>query len=128
MKNEKGFSLIELVIFIVVTSILVSAILLAFVSALTNTPTLIQNTKAILTAKQCAEWFLGQRRLNGLNAIDNTCTDPLTIPSQCTVPNGYTLTGSCRQTTVRSDSNYRLITLTVGGAGSAVLNVLIGQY
>jgi len=124
MKKQKGFTLIELVMFIVITSILASAILLSFVTAMSKTPTILQNTIAMQTAKQCMEWVIGQRRINGYNSI--TCNS--TVPTFCTVPTGYTLTSSCHSTTIGGDNNYETITVTVSGLGNAVLNLLIANY
>jgi prepilin-type N-terminal cleavage/methylation domain-containing protein len=129
MRKQAGFSLIELIVFIIITSILASAILFSYVSALGKSPTLLQNTIATQTARQCAEWYLGQRRVNGYSSVSGTnCTSSLTLPSFCTVPSGYTLAATCSQTTVRSDTKYETITLTVSGAGSAALTLLLGDY
>lgn len=129
MKKHNGFTLIELVMFILITSILASSILLSYVGALGNSPTLLQNTIASQTVKQCAEWYLAQRRLNGYSNVSGAhCTNPLTINGFCTKPAGYTLTGTCAPTTVRGDTNYETITLSVGGNGSASLSFLLGKY
>lgn len=124
MKKQKGFTLIELVMFIVITSILASAILLSFVTAMSKTPHILQNTIAMQTAKQCMEWFIGQRRVNGYSSI--ACNS--TVPTFCTTPTGYTLTSSCSTTTIGGDSNYETITVTVSGLGDAVLDLLIANY
>jgi hypothetical protein len=70
------------------------------------------------------EWFIGQRRMNGYSSI--ACNS--TVPVFCTAPAGYTVTTSCNTTVIGSDSNYETITVTVGGAGNAVLTLLIAQY
>ncbi len=119
-----GFTLIELVTFIVIISILASAILLSFMTAMNKTPLVLQNTIASQTAKQCAEWFLGQRRLNGYTSF--TCNS--TVPAFCIAPAGYTLTSSCSTTTISGDSNYEMIAITVSGPGSAGLNLLLAKY
>lgn len=129
MKHYQGFTLIELILFIIITSLLASAILLTFVGSLGNSPSLLQNVIATETVKQCAEWYLGQRRLNGYSAVSGSnCTNPLAINGFCTVPTGYTLTGTCSQTTVRSDTEYETVTLTVSGAGNATITLLFGKY
>lgn len=129
MKKQQGFTLIELIMFIIITSILASAILLAYIGALGKPPSILQNTIATERLRQCADWYLSQRRINGYSSVSNAnCTASLTIPSMCSVPSGYTLTGTCTQTTLRGDSNYETITLTVAGAGSATLSLLLGDY
>jgi prepilin-type N-terminal cleavage/methylation domain-containing protein len=122
--EQKGFTLIELVMFIVITSILAGAVLLGFVNTMNNTPAVLQNTIASQTAKQCMEWFVGQRRVNGYSSI--ACNS--TVPAYCTAPTGYTIATSCSTTTINSDSTYETITVTVSGAGNAALNFLIGKY
>lgn len=129
MIKQAGFTLIEIILFIVVTGILASSILLAYVGAFGNYPSIIQNTIASQTARQCADWYLAQRRLNGYGIVSGTnCTNPLTLPSICSVQSGYSISGTCSQTTVRSDSDYETITLTVSGLGNASLTLLLGNY
>ncbi len=124
MKKQQGFTLIELVMFIVITSILASAIFLSFVTAMNKTPPILQNTIASQTALQCAEWFLGQRRLNGYTSF--TCN--AVVPAFCTAPSGYTVSTSCSTTTIAGDSNYETISITVSGTGDAGLNLLLANY
>lgn len=124
MKKHRGFTLIELVMFIVITSILASGILLSFITVLNKTPVVLQNSIASQTAKQCAEWFLGQRRINGFSNF--TCN--ATVPAFCTAPTGYTLTSNCTTTAISGDSNYKTITITVSGAGNAGLSLLLADY
>ncbi len=124
MKKYEGFTLIELIMFIVITSILASAILLSFVTVMSKTPLILQNTIASQTAQQCAEWFLGQRRVSGYSSF--TCN--ATVPTFCTTPAGYTITSSCSTTTIAGDSNYETIAITVSGAGDAGLNLLLAKY
>lgn len=125
MKKLSGFSLIELVLFIVVTSILSTVILLAFSSPLLKTSTDRQQIIAQQAAKQCMEWFIGQRQLNGFSSL--TCPSTPS-PSICTGPPGYTVSTSISCTTVNSDSSYMTIAVTVTGLGNAVLTTLIADY
>ena len=111
IKKVKGFTLIELVIFIVITSILASTILLAFNAALRETPTARENNIATQTAKKCIEWYVGQRQLNGYTSVATGTT----VPSFCTAPAGYTVTVNVATTTYNGDNNYKTITVTVTG-------------
>lgn len=128
--RQQGFTLIELVLFILVTSLLISGIMLGYIGALNNYPVVLQNTIAMQSAKQCAQWYLGQRRLNGYSSISGAnCTNPLTLPSICFAPTGYNLTGTCSQTTLHSgDTNYETITITTSGKGDATVTLLVGNY
>jgi type II secretory pathway pseudopilin PulG len=127
MKKQGGFTLIELIIFIIITSILGTTILLAFVYALNTSPTTSRNAIADLAAQQCAEWFMGQRQLNGYSSI--SCTNPNT-PSYCSsnMPAGYTISTSCTATTISSDSNYETLSIIVSGNGNAALTLVLGNY
>lgn len=125
MKKQQGFTLIEILLLIVVTGILGSTIMLSLNMAAQKTPVLFNYVIAEQTVRQCAEWYLGQRRLNGFNSI--TCPST-TVPSFCTKPAGYTLAVNVACTTINTDTDYKTITVTVGGAGSASLSVLIADY
>jgi len=124
MKKHQGFTLIELVMFIVITSILASGILLSFVTLMSKTPVVLQNMIASQTAKQCAEWFLGQRRLNGFDTL--TCNG--VVPAFCTAPSGYTITSTCATTSIGGDSNYDIVTIAVSGPGNAGVSLLLADY
>ena len=124
MKSQ-GFTLIELVIFIIVTSLMINALFLAYSTALLNAPLLLQNTIARQTARNCMEWFVGQRRLNGYSAFSCPST---AVPSFCTAPAGYTLSVNISCTTINSDANYKTITITVSGKCDAALTTLTANY
>jgi type II secretory pathway pseudopilin PulG len=123
MKNELGFSLIELVIFIIIMALLAAAIAvvgLPFLSA----PTVHQDIFAKETAAQCMEWYLGQNYVNGYSSI--TCPST-TVPGFCTTPTGYTLSVNITCTTYNSDTNYKTIVVTVTGFGNASLSYMIAS-
>ena len=124
MKKYSGFSLIELVIFIIITGILAKGILLSMSAVSSNSPTSLQNIIATQAAQQCIEWFIGQENLNGYSSI--TCNS--TTPAFCTAPSGYTVSSSCSTTTISGDSNYETITVTVTGAGNATLTYVMASH
>ena len=126
MKKLSGFSLIELIVFIVITAILASTVLLTFVTALGKTPIDRQQIIATQTAQQCMEWYLGQRRINGFSNV--ACSASPTTPTMCALPTGYNFKNSITCTTINGDDNYKLITVTVSGAGDATLTSLIADY
>ena len=122
MKKQIGFTLIELIVFIVIIGILGSTFFISFNNALNNTGSAQDNLKALQTATQCMEWFIGQRRLKGFSSLSCPSTS---VPSFCTAT-GLTVNIAC--TTLSSDSNYKTITVTVSGAGDATLTTLIADY
>lgn len=124
MKKSSGFTLIEVLIFIVISSLLASAILIAFVTSLEKTPTVHQQLVASLTAKKCMEWFIGQNRMNGYSTLSCPSTPS---PTMCSAPSGYSISSSISCTTISGDSNYKTITVTVSGLGDATLTTLIAS-
>lgn len=125
MKKMQGFTLIELIIFIVVTAILANSILLMFSTSLLKTPVLRQQIIANQTAKQCMEWFVGQRRFTGYATL--TCPSTPS-PAFCSVPSGYAISNTITCTTLNGDANYKTITVAVSGLGDATLTSLISSY
>jgi type II secretory pathway pseudopilin PulG len=126
MKKFNGFSLIEVIIFIVITSILSIVIIMPVVITLQKSPLNRQQMIALQTAQQCMEWYLGQRRMNGFSGI--TCSASPSTPTMCTLPSGYSFSNSITCTTINSDTNYKLITVSVTGIGDATLKSLIADY
>jgi len=123
--KQQGFTLIELVLFIIVSSLLATTILVALVTATQKIPTIHQDVVATQTAKRCMEWFLGQNTLQGYSNL--TCPNT-TTPSFCTTPSGYSISTNISCTTINSDTNYKTISVTVSGLGDASFSTLIAAY
>lgn len=131
LHRHKGFSLVELVVFIVVIGFAISSVFLAFQTALTQTPYGNSQTVATLLAQGRMDFILGQRRLIGFANFSDLCTG-VSPPTICTLPaaiTGYTITSSITTTTINSDSNYKIITVTVNGPhnSAATLNTLVAS-
>lgn len=124
MKTQ-GFTLIEILVFIIVTSLLMTTILLGGITALRNTPTVHYQWIAMQLAQGCMEWFLEQRRLNGYSSLSCPSTPSTSI---CPGWSGFTMTSNISCTTWNSDSNYKTITVTVSGLARATLSTQIGNY
>jgi type II secretory pathway pseudopilin PulG len=126
MKNQQGFTLIELVLFIIVTGLLANTILLSIVTAGQKTPVAQQNNSAAQTARRCMEWFIGQRRLLGYSIFSCPSTS---VPAFCAAPTGYTVAVNITcAPTINSDSNYKTIAITVSGNGNATLTAIVADY
>lgn len=125
MKIQNGFTLIEILLLIVVLGFLGATMVLTLRNTTEKGSTLLQNATALQTARQCMEWFSGQRQLNGYASI--SCPSS-TVPSYCTAPSGYTLAVSVTCTTISSDANYKTLTVTVSGRGNATLSTLFASY
>lgn len=120
-----GFTLIEVLVFIVVSGLLMSTILLSATTALRESPSVHQQWVALQTARQCMEWFLDQRRLNGYAILSCPSTPSATA---CSAPSGYSVSTSVTCTTWNSDTEYKTITVTVSGLASASLSTQIGNF
>lgn len=124
-KSDHGFTLIEILVFIVVSSLLMTTILLSSFNGLRRAPTVHHQWVALQTARSCTEWFLNQRRLLGYATISCPSTS---VPAACTAPAGYTVGVSVQCSTWNTDSNYKTITVNVTGLASASLSTAIGSY
>ena len=124
-KKSSGLSLIELVIFIVISGFLLSAIFLYSRVILPNKASIEQQLTAYMTAQKCLEWFLGQRYLNGYSSL--TCPSTPT-GKLCTAPSGYSVATTISCVTISGDANYKRITVNVTGPWRATYTTLISNY
>ena len=125
MTSTHGFTLIEILVFLVVSSLLMSVMLLGATTALNKRPSVHNEWVALRTAQSCMEWYLDQTRLNGYTAL--TCPSSPTA-SVCSGPTGYNISTSVSCTTWNSDTTYKKITVTVSGLSNATASVQIGKY
>ncbi|MCX7121086.1 MAG: type II secretion system protein [Gammaproteobacteria bacterium] len=122
LNHSAGFSLIELVVFIVVIGLAVSGIFLAFSTALQKAPLVNTQTLANQLAIARMDMIIGQRRMVGFSSFTDICPGP----AVCTVPaaiTGYTITSTITPVTIGSDTNYKLIDVTVTGPQNSKANL-----
>lgn len=122
-KHASGFTLIELMAFIIVSAILLNVLMFGSNIALRQLPTINNQWRAIQIARGCVENYLQAQR--------NYQYQSLTCPSTpstgiCPVPSGYSVAMSVTCTTWNGDSTYKTLTVTVSGAASTSLSVLLG--
>jgi Tfp pilus assembly protein PilE len=130
-KQLQGFTLIEMIIFIIITSILMKGILLATSIAMKGTPFAHQNLISQNLAQQCMEGFIGERRQLGYNHAKLVAASPVTggnMPSTCTSGNGFTVSASIVATTLNTDSAYKTIQVSITGSDIMTLNTIIADY
>lgn len=125
MSRQAGFTLIEILVFIVVSSLLMSVILVGANTAMRDAPSTHNQWVAIQTARRCMEWFLQQRQLNGYSAL--TCPSTPSAAA-CSTPSGYSVSTSVACTTWNSDSGYKTLTVSVSGKSTATLSTQLGEY
>ncbi|MBU0455319.1 MAG: prepilin-type N-terminal cleavage/methylation domain-containing protein [Pseudomonadota bacterium] len=124
MRKTRGFTLVELIIFIVIMGIIGVTILFAVKTVLQGGPTVNHQMVATRTAERCVEWYLGQRRMKTYTGIALGSS----VPSFCVAPSGYSISTNVASTTYYGDSNYKTVTVTVSGAGSATFRLLLADY
>jgi prepilin-type N-terminal cleavage/methylation domain-containing protein len=125
MKKQAGFTLIELVLFIMIIGILASTILLTLRTTLKATPAQHNNYIALQSARACLDGMLGEKALFGVAFFPCPST---TVPGNCLAPTGYSLGVNFVCTTLNSDTTYKTITVTVTGIGNATLTALVATY
>lgn len=125
LQKSSGFTIIEVLVFIIVTSLVMTTLLMSANTALLKSPVTHQQWRASQVAQQCMEWFLDQSRLNGYSSLSCPSTPS---PSACSGPSGFSVSASIACTTWNSDSNYKTITVTVSGLANSTLSTQIGNY
>jgi type II secretory pathway pseudopilin PulG len=109
VKRASGFTLVELIIFIVGLGILASTILLPLVVSLRSSPTGFSTLAAFEVAKGRMELIRMQSRANVLAATQDICP--------ASTPTGYTVTSVIGAApSPNNDTNqYKQVTVTVTG-------------
>ena len=119
-----GFSLIEVIVFIVVLGVLVAGLVVAFGSQLQNSPVAGRLDSAAELAQQRMELILAQRRAMGFAAFAYPCPGP----AICTPPTGYTVTSSIVAGYGADPTNYKIVTVSVSGSSSITATALVANY
>ena len=119
-----GFSLIEMIVFIVILGVLMAGLVVAFTSPLQNAPAAGRLDQAAELAQGRMELILAQRRATGFAAF----ADPCPGPAVCTPPTGYTVTSSIVAGYGADPINYKVITVNVSGTSAISATALVARY
>ena len=128
-----GYSLIELIVFIVVLGILGAALFTGFSTALMTSASSQPGLDATQLAQQRMELILAQKRRLGFAGFVSTTFDPCTSappstqPVCISIPAGYTVS-STLTANWNGNANYKVITVTVTGKDQASLVALVANY
>lgn len=117
-RHVGGFTLIELIIFIVITGVLVAGLGAVFSATMKGGADPGRLTQATQIAQERMELILGRRRAVGFAAFTDPCpASPLCTPA----PTGYIVAANI-VTGWNGNFNYKVITVTVTetATGSAV--------
>jgi type II secretory pathway pseudopilin PulG len=125
MNRIRGFTLVELVVFIVILGFAAYALFRSFGSVLPRSPTAAQLTQAMQLAQERMELILGQRDVQSYNNLVDLdpCMRGGALPSVCTIAFGYLVasTGTAPGAPVawngNPTTNYKLVTVTVSLSG-----------
>ena len=142
MSRARGFTLVELLVFIVIFGFAAYALFWSFGSVLPRSPTAAQLTQAMQLAQERMELILGQRDVLGYNNNGNTvdfdpCKRGGPLPNVCTIAFGYVVssTGTAPGAPVAwppnpATANYKLVTVTVslGGITLAQQSAVLSNY
>ena len=137
MAKNKGFTLIELIIFIIVLAIIISILRTAITFALKYAPITHNQTVATASADACMGYLLGQRNLIGYNFNSQACPgggDYTTVPTFCSNlnPTGFTTTIKISCATVSgftgTQAFKKIDVTTTSGSTQTVLKQLIADY
>lgn len=119
-----GFTLIEVVIFIVVAGVLAAGLIVAMGSSVRGTSQAGQTDMAAEIAQTRMELILAQRRTAGFVAF----TDPCPGPVVCTAPTGYAVSSSIVPGFGGDPTNFKIVTVTVTGYFSTTATALVANY
>ncbi len=122
--KQRGFTLIELVLFIIITGILARTILVSFQNTLVYVPVVHKDLLATQLADECMEGFLGERRLLGYSSALLACSTTPTMPSICDPSASATIT--CTNTLAGDTTTSKIVTVSI--AGTATLTMLMANY
>ncbi len=131
--RRSGFTLVELVVFMVIVGVAAFALLRSFGSLLPRSPTAAQLTQASQIAQERIELILGRYVAAGFTAVNDPCVGG-TPPAICPAPAGYTVTvgGIAAPAAWNANplTNYKLVTVTVtlGGTQLAQENAVLANY
>ncbi|WP_454782895.1 type IV pilus modification PilV family protein [Legionella sp. WA2022007384] len=127
-QKQSGFSIIELIVFIVTIGIIVSGLLIGINQAQRYSGIPRGTPQASFLANARMQIILMNRDINGYTGLDDPCTSTPSLDI-CMALSNYALENDF----VVSDptilgSNPKVITLNVTGSGSATINARVYNY
>ena len=133
MGRGRGFTLLEMVVFIVIVGVAAVALFQMFRQTLPRSPTPAQPVQATQLAQERMELILGRRNVVGYAALNDPCVGG-TPPAICTNTFGYTVAVGGISAVVPWNGNpvadFKLVTVTVslGGTQLAQSDAVVANY
>ena len=122
-RHATGFTLLEVIMFIVIAGVLVAGLFAALGSAMYKAPKAGQIDRAADIAQQRMELILAQRRASGFATLADACPGP----TVCTLPTGYAVAVTIANNWA-GDTNYKVVTVDVTGLFAATATALVANY
>lgn len=126
--EQQGFTLIEVVAFILVIGIIASGLLAGMNQALIRTTKPTSNVQASFLANARMQIILMNRELNGYTTLSDPCT---TTPALaiCTPLSTYATSKNFTvNTPTFTGSNPKIIRISITGAGNATIYAYVYNY
>ena len=133
MPRRRGFTLVEMIAFIVIVGIAAVALFQMFRQTLPRSPTPAQLVQATQLAQERMELILGRRGVVSYAALNDPCVGG-TPPAICTNTFGYTVAVTGISAAVPWNGNpvadFKLITVTasLGGTQLAQSDAVVANY
>jgi prepilin-type N-terminal cleavage/methylation domain-containing protein len=147
MSRARGFTLVELLVFIVIFGFAAYALFRSFGSVLPRSPTAAQLTQAMQLAQERMELILGQRHSPFDGGFNNTvdldpCKRGGPLPNVCTIFFGYAVNSAGTAPApaappagptiwnAKPIGNYKIVsvTVTLGGVTLATQSAVLSNY
>lgn len=125
VKGTRGFSLVELIIFIVVIG-LASALIAPVVQTAKLGTGNIDQLKGVQLARARLEMILNDERDNGFDQFIDPCAVP-SPPTICNLPSGYNIATPTISTGWQSNNHYKVITVALSGKATITLMSLVSD-
>ena len=122
--KTRGFTLIEMILFIVIMGVIATGLMVAFQEALKSVPESADDIVAMNLAQSRLDFILGQKSVNGYASFADTCLS--SPPAICSIPTGYTVSSTINKT-YDGNADLATVTVTVTGKGRAQLETLVGD-
>lgn len=130
MKRSRGFTLIEIVIFMAVLSIVGIMMMMGMNISLKGSPDMTKQTQAIMLAQQRMEVIMGQRLFFGFAALADPCGAgpfPDILCGEGAYANGYTISSTITPSW-SGNPDLTLVVVNVTGPASATFTSLAANH
>lgn len=126
--KQQGFSIIELVIFIIIIGILSNSLLLGLNQAVLYSGIPRNTPQASFLANARMQIILMNRAINGYSSLSDPCTSSPGLAICVPLSNYATANNFSVATPTISGSNPKTVTINVTGAGNAIINSSVYNY